>query len=74
MKKDYFIQFTCGYGWLAYAECLEDAIVLAKANAIYKGYSRPRLKSVRFPNGENVMYGHSLVHPTEIIPDGISAD
>lgn len=72
MKKDYFIKFTCGYGWLAFAECLEDAIVLAKANAIGKGYSKPLLESIRFPSGESILCGHSFNQALEEIPNSIS--
>lgn len=72
MKKDYFIKFTCGYGWLAVAECLEDAIVLAKANAIYKGYSKPLLESIKFSHGKTIIYGHPLNRFKEIIPNCIS--
>ena len=69
MKKEYFIKFTCGYGILVFAQCLEDAIVLAKANAIYKGYSRPLLKSIKFPDGETVMRGHSVNSFEVAIPE-----
>ena len=69
MKKEYFIKFTCGYGILVFAQCLEDAIVLAKANAIYKGYSRPLLKSINFPDGETVLQGHSVNSFEVAIPE-----
>ena len=72
MKKDYFITFTCGYAWLSFAECLEDAIVLAKANAIHKGYSKPLLESIKFSNGDKILYGHPLIHYLDKIPYGIS--
>jgi len=48
MRREYFITFTCGYGCLVTATCLDDAIILAKAFAIDKGYSRPILESIKF--------------------------
>ena len=74
MKKEYFIKFTCGYGILVFAECLADAVVLAKANAIYKGYSQPLLKSIKFPDGETVIQGHSILWLDTVIPDRSSSD
>ena len=74
MKKKYFIKFTCGYGILVFAECLADAIVLAKANAIYKGYSQPLLESIKFPDGETLIQGHSVIWLDTVIPEHNAGD
>ena len=55
MRKEYFIKFTCGYGCLVTATCLDDAIILAKAFAIDKGYSQPILESIKFPDKKKVI-------------------
>lgn len=74
MKKEYFIKFTCGYGILVSAKCLADAIVLAKASAIIKGYSQPLLESIKFPDGKTVLQGHSIRHSDVKEPEHISGD
>ena len=74
MRKEYFIKFTCGYGILVSTKCLADAIVLAKACAINKGYSQPLLESIKFPDGKTVLQGHSLQHYEKVIPEHISGD
>lgn len=74
MKKEYFIKFTCGYGILVFAECLADAIVLAKANAIHKGHSQPLLESIKFQDGETVIQGHSAICLNASIPEHNTGD
>lgn len=68
-KKQYFIMFNCGYGCLVWAEFLPDAIVLAKAAAIEKGYTLPILEYIRFPHGKTVLCGHPFDYKKEIVPD-----
>ena len=74
MKKEYFIKFTCGYSILVSAKCLSDAIVLSKACTIDKGYSQPLLESIKFPDGETVIQGHSVIWGDAVIPEHSPGD
>lgn len=49
-KDEYYISFR-SYGIMVRATNTEDAIIVAKSNAIQKGYARPKLVSVKFSDG-----------------------
>lgn len=49
-KDEYYISFR-SYGTMVRATNTDDAIIVAKSNAIQKGYTRPKLVSVKFFDG-----------------------
>lgn len=55
MTENYDIYFNCGYRIVIKADNLEDAITLAKGEAIRKGYKNPVVSKT--------VFGESKVNP-----------
>ncbi len=51
-KDEYFISFH-SYGTMVRATNTDDAIIVAKSNAIQKGYAKPKLVSINFADGSS---------------------
>ena len=72
METEYFISFTCGYACRVSAICIEDAVVIAKAYAIEKGYSRPSVKAIKMFEENQETPGQPYNSDYDMVPNNIT--
>ena len=72
MGTEYIISFTCGYAFRVSAIWIEDAVVVAKAYAIEKGYSRPSIKSMKLFEENQEKPGQPYNSDYDIASDNIT--
>jgi hypothetical protein len=72
METEYFISFTCGYSCRVSAIYIEDAVIVAKAFAIDKGYSRPSVKAIKLFEEHQETPGQPYNSDYDMVPDNIT--
>lgn len=68
MNQEYFISFTRGFSILVKASCLSDAVILAKASAIRRGFAKPHIISIRHPEAKTEYFGNPAKENHDLIP------